>query len=291
LAEVMEQMFVAEMLWSSSLQQADLARVRAFLDNNGFKGVDVALSTPMTEPATRTRWATYYDAAGQCISTNYEMLIQPGWMFLKLVFCYSTASERDAGHADAVLVANALRMVFGVPIARELVLVGHYIKGAQDKPYYSDIGYASSFDNQRLNLFQDPPIEDAKLMSIPIEASTLLEKAFIQTYPHERFVLMWLAFEAVIHAHPGGGSNGEKRRRYFVNQLGSQIAGGEVNRLRGIRDCAFKEGKFEGGNFDQACWSLYAALQLAILEDCPQRAAYLKGYEIYISGQLGAGSA
>jgi hypothetical protein len=278
----MQSSFFAETLWSSSLQQADLPRVRAFLENNGFHGIDVALETPDLVDATRMRWSTYYDATGHCISHPYNTPIPVGSMFLKMIFNYQSVNERDAGHVQNVLVANALRITFGAPIARDLILVRHGEIGLQDKSIISDIGFASAFDNQELNIYDGLPIEEAKLRPIPLDASTLLDSAFVQRYPYERFILMWLAFEAVIHTHSGGGSNGEKRRRYFSEELESQIVSDEVKRIFEIRNDTFKEGKFNDVRFDQISWSLYAALQLAVLEDCPQRKAFLRGYEDYI---------
>lgn len=281
----MQASFFAETLWSSSLQQADLPRVRAFLERNGFQAIDVALASPQTLHATRTRWSTYYDATGQCVLQSYITPIPVGSMFLKLTFFYDSVVERDHGRVQNVLVANALRMMFGAPIARELVLVRHGALNLQDRSDISDEGFASAFDTQSLNIFDSPPIEEAKLRPMPLEASTLLDSAFVQRYPYERFIMMWLAFEAVIHTHSGSGTNGKKRQRYFLEELGSQIVCDEVTRIFRIRNDTFKEGRLDDVNFDQMCWSLYAALQLALMEDCPQRTAYLSGYEDYIKTQ------
>ncbi|MFV1492415.1 hypothetical protein VWX97_15780 [Phaeobacter sp. JH18-32] len=287
----MQPSFFAETLWSSSLQQADIPRVRAFLENNGFQGIDLALVSPQGGDATRVRWSTYYDPTGQCISHAHGVPIPVGSIFLKLTFSYQSSDERDAEHVQRILVANALRVMFGAPIARDLVLERHGEIGLQGESCISDIsdvGFASVFDNQNLNVFDNPPIEEAKLRPVPLEASTLLDSAFAQRYPYERFILMWLAFEAVFHTHSGGGSNGNKRRRYFCDELGSQIVGDEVRRIFDIRNDTFKEGRLNQINFDQICFSLYAALQLAVLEDCPQRKAYLTGYEDYIKTQAKA---
>lgn len=283
----MQYSFFTEALWSSSLQRAELPRVRAFLENNGFEGIDVALASPQTDQATRVRWFTNYDETGRCILDNYETPIRKGSIFLKLTFNYDSVAARDAESFQNTLVANALRVMFGAPIARELVLVRHGEIDLHGKPIISDLSdivFASAFDNQNLNLFDNPPIEEAKLRSIPIEASTLLDSAFIQRYSNERFILMWLAFEAVIRSLPGGGSNGDKRRRYFGEVLGSQIINDEVKRIFKVRNDTFKGGKTSEINFDQVCWSLYAALQLSLLEDCPQRKAYQAGYEDFIKG-------
>lgn len=209
-------------------------------------------------------------------------------MFLKLTFFYDSVVERDQRRVQSVLVANALRMMFGVPIARELVLVRHGELILHEKCVISDlsdVGFASAFDTQNLNIFDNLPIEEAKLRPMPLEASTLLDSAFVQHYPYERFIMMWLAFEAVVHTHSGSGTNGRKRQRYFLEELGSQIACDEVKRIFGIRNDTFKEGRLENIDFDQICWSLYAALQLALMEECPQRTAYLSGYEDYIKTQ------
>lgn len=279
----MKPSFIAETLWSSSLQKVDLPRIRAFLKNNGFENIDVALASPQGAQAARMRWVTYYDSTGRCHSLPHDVPIPVGSMFLKMAFSYQSADEREAGRVKSISIANTLRLIFGTPVARELVLVMHGKSDSQVRSIVSDEGFASAFDIQNPNMFEDPPIEEAKLRPLPLEASTLLDSAFVQHYPYERFILMWLAFEAVIHTHSGAGGNGRKRRRYFSEELGSQIVSDEVKRIFSIRNDTFKEGRLDGIDFDQACWSLYAALQLALLEDCPQRRAYLSGYEDYIN--------
>lgn len=228
------------------------------------------------------RWAPFYDATGQCISAGYETPIPVDTWFLKLKLEYETTQARDEGLARTTVIANTLRMIFGVPVARELVLTIYSEHGSDEKYTLSDVGFASMFDNQSLNIFDDPPTENSTIRPLPAEASVLLDKAFSQRYSHERFILMWLAFEAIVHTFQIGASNGEKRKQYFQGHLGSNEANDEVKRLFDIRNGAFKEGRFERINFEEACWSLYSAIQLALLTQCPQRDAYLAGYEKYI---------
>ncbi len=200
---------------------------------------------------------------------------------LKLTFCYTSAEIRHNSLAQTIVVANALRLVFGVPIARELIITRYFSEDKEKADFFSDEGYASLFDSQDLNMFNDPAIEQAELIDIPQEAAILLDKSFAQTYPKERFILMWLAFEAIIHSIIEKGSNGEKRKIFFKDILKSDIANDEVYRLFNLRCVLFKEGQSPNQyiEIENECWSLYAALQLLIMKDCEQRRAFLSGYE------------
>jgi hypothetical protein len=225
------------------------------------------------------RWIQYYDASGQCVSKNLNVSIPAGGNHLKLTFCHDSAESVQQSKNQVIVVANALRLIFGVPIARELILVSHFSEEKPNTALSSDEAFASAFDTQSLNMFESRPTEGAELIPIPVEAAILLDKAFAQTFPSERFILMWLAFEAIIHSHPGNAPNGKKRERFFKNTLGSTIVNSEVLRLFNLRNEAFKEGRFSHPNFDQECWSLYAAIQLAIMNNCAQRSAFLSGFE------------
>lgn len=276
------QWFTSETFWSSALQHQDLKRVTTFLEENSHIEIDVSLVTPPSAGAHRVRWSTFYDSTGQCISASYEMPIPDGSRFLNLAKRYQSAEARDAGLAQITLVANALRLIFGVPAARERVLVVYSDDTSSEKLCLTVVGFASKFDNQNLNFFENPPIETAQIRAIPMEASVLLDKAFLQTYAQERFILMWLAFEAIMHTHEYKGSNGRKRKSLFRDELGSGLVNDEVNRIRCIRNDSFKEGLFESVDFEEACWSLYAAIQLALLVTGQHRLAFLRGYENYI---------
>jgi len=178
------------------------------------------------------------------------------------------------------VVANALRLVFGVPIARELIQTTLFGEN-EESATLSDEGFASVFDTQSINLFTDPSIEDAALIDIPEEAAFLLDRAFGQTYPGERFILMWLAFETIINAAIDTGSNGRKREEYFRGVLGSDIANAEVHRLFDLRCALFKEGRLISSNsIEEDSWSLYAALQLAAMKESELRRAFLSGFEL-----------
>ena len=174
---------------------------------------------------------------------------------------------------------NILRLVFGVPIARELLLTRNFANDTCQPALSSDVGFASYFDTQSLNFFSNPDIENAKIRQLPAETTILIDKAFSQTFPIERFVLMWLAFEAILSSLPINGSNGEKRKKYFAQELGSQKINEEVHRLFNTRCDIFKQGKFSSDQIEKDCWSLYAAIQLAILEECHQRKAFISVYE------------
>lgn len=270
--------FFRETIWSSSIQQADLPIIRNFLSKNNLKNIDVSIIRPQDDKTRRMRWSTHYQQSGQCISSMHEVPIPAESNHLKLTFCYTSAEIRHNSRAQTIVVANALRLVFGVPIARELVITRYFSEDKEEADFFSDEGYASLFDTQELNMFNSPPIEEAELIEIPEEAAILLDKSFAQTYPNERFILMWLAFEAIIHSVIKKGSNGEKRKAFFKGILKSDIANDEVYRLFNLRCNIFKEGQ-SGQNIENDCWSLYVALQLLIMKDCEQRSAFLSGYE------------
>lgn len=221
----------------------------------------------------------HYQPSGQCISLMQQVPIPTESNHLKLTFCYTSAEMRHDSRTQTIVVANALRLVFGVPVARELIITRYFSEDKSESEIFSDEGYASLFDTQSLNMFNSPAIEEAELIKIPEEAAILLDKSFAQTYPSERFILLWLAFEAIIHSVIEKGSNGEKRKTFFKDILKSDIANDEVYRLFNLRCAIFKEGQTSDKNIENDCWSLYAALQLLIMKDCEQRRAFLSGYE------------
>ena len=271
--------FFSETIWSSSLQQKDLPRIRKFLTNATICNADVSLVRPPDSSTSRQRWSKHYDVSGQCISILIEEFIPEGSNNLKLTFCYKNSEEKQNGHTQEVHTINILQLVFGVPIARELLLTRSFSNDTCQPSYESDVGFASYFDTQMLNILNDPDIESSKVRQLPVETTILLDKAFSQTFPVERFVLMWIAFEAVISSLPISGSNGVKREKYFAQELGSKKINDEILRLFNTRCNIFKQGKFSGEEIEKDCWSLYAAIQLAILEECEQRKAFMLGYE------------
>jgi hypothetical protein len=271
--------FFEETIWSSSLQKADGPKIKHFFATNNLNNVDVSLLNPPDDKTSRLRWNRHYEVSGQCVSMMHPVPIPAGSNHLKLTFCYASAEARQECRNQIIVVANALRLVFGVPVARELIFSSRFSEEEFETGISSDVGYASPFDTQSLNMFEDPPIEGAVLIPIPEDAAILLDKAFSQAFPNERFILMWLAFEAIIHSYPGRAENGKKREKFFKEELKSDMVNEEVFRLFRLRNDAFKEGRFSHPQFDQECWSLYAVLQLAIMKDCPQRSAFLSGYE------------
>lgn len=271
--------FFSETIWSSSLQQKDLPRIRKFLSNAAICNADVSLVRPPDSSTPRHRWSKHYDASGQCISLMREEFIPEGSNNLKLTFCYKTSEDKQSGHTHEIHTINILRLIFGVPIARELLLTRSFSNDTCSPTHNSDVGFASYFDTQSLNIFNSPDIENSKIRQLPAESTILIDKAFSQTFPIERFVLMWLAFEAIISSLPITGSNGDKRKKYFAQELGSQKINEEILRLFNTRCDIFKQGKFSSDQIEKDCWSLYAAIQLAILEDCDQRKAFMLGYE------------
>lgn len=269
-----------ETIWSSSLQQIDLPKIRNFLTKNDVNNVDVSLSIPQKGHNThRMRWMKYYERSGQCMSSLREEPIPDNSNNLKLTFCYKNTEEEQNNETQIIQIVNTLRLIFGVPIARELLVMRHFSNNQNDPIRHSDTDFASMFDTQLLNMFNNPNIEESKVIKTPVEATILLDKAFSQTFPAERFILMWLAFETIINSLPVTGSNGDKRKKFFKDILKSEIINNEVYRLFQLRCDMFKEGKISNPDIEKECWSLYAAIQLTIMEDCPQRQAFLSGYE------------
>lgn len=271
--------FFRETVWSSSLQQSDLPKVRNFLSKNNFEYIDVSLAVPQDDSTYRMFWCKHYDTSGQCTSLLQQVPIPAKSNHLKLTFCYVSEEMRHEGHTQTIIVVNALRLIFGVPIARELIFTRFFSEENTICHLFSDEGYASLFDTQLLNMFNDPAIDETQLVKIPPEAAILLDKSFSQTYPSERYVLMWLAFEAIINSVVEKGNSGEKRKIFFKDILKSDIVNNEVFRLFNIRCAIFKEGKLPNHNDENDCWSLYAAIQIALMKDCDQRRAFLSGYE------------
>jgi hypothetical protein len=268
-----------ETIWSSSLQQIDLPRIRHFLAKNNIKNVDVSLVIPQNDDTYRMRWAKHYERSGQCISTIREVPIQANSNNLKLTFCYESREDEQNHETQTVHTVNILRLVFGVPIARELLIIRHFYNDENDPVFHSDKDFASMFDTQTLNMFDVLAIEESEVIKIPEEATILLDKSFSQTYPPERFVLMWLAFEAIINSFSGKEANGTKRKKFFKEELSSDVINDEVFRLFQVRCDIFKEGKVSESSIEKACWSLYAAIQLTIMKNCEQRQAFVFGYE------------
>lgn len=273
-----------ETIWSSTLQQMDLPRVRYFLKQNNIENVDVSIVIPQNSDTPRMRWAKHYERSGQCISSIRDELIPANSNNLKLTFCYHSKEEEQNNETRTVHTVNILRLVFGVPIARELLVIRHFSNDNNEPARQSDTDFASVFDTQSLNMFNNPDIEDSKIIKIPLEATILLDKAFLQTYPAERFVLMWLAFESIVNSFPGNENNGDKRKKFFKDHLKSDAINNEVFRLFRLRCDMFKEGKISDSSIEEkACWSLYAVIQITIMQDCEQRRAFTTGYEKELS--------
>ncbi len=277
--------FFEETVWSSSVQQNDLKRVCDFLSNNDINNVDVSIVSPPDDSTKKIDWIKYFRADGQCVSTNIEVSIPARSNNLKLTFCYKNSEEHIRHQKDKDHVVNALRLIFGVPIAHKMVFRRFFEVGESETRFFSETGFASFFDTQNLNFFDSPPIEKAEVICIPEEASNRLNKAFSQTFPEERFIFLWLAFEAIINSFDYQGSNGEKRRKFFTDELGSEVLNAEVFRLFKVRCEVFKEGRFSKGSIEDECIKLYSIIQISILKDCPQRKAFIEGFEGSLSIQ------
>lgn len=279
--------FFEETIWTSSIQQSDLPKVRDFLTRNDFEHVDLSIVRPQSNELTRIKWKYHYDSTGQCISTNYQNKIEANSNHLKLTIGLKEKHENQECQNETISIINTLRLVFGVPIAKELLFVNHYQKEDIVGTTNSEEGFASYFLSQSLNMF--PDMADIKVKSIPVESSILLDTALQQKFPVECFVLMWTAFEAIIHALDiPGQKNGDKRRNYFEKELGSPIVNNEVKRLyQDVRCNIFKEAKFSTNrSIEDENWSLYSVLQLTIMDDCPPRMKFLKGYEEILKAKM-----
>jgi hypothetical protein len=273
-------LFLEETIWTSSIQQSDLSKARMLLLNNGFKHVDLCIVRPNNEDFGRIKWKYHYDLKGNCISTNYQTKIEVQSNHLKLIVGLIDKNDNQECQNTTLSVISTLRVIFGIPIARELVFVNSYTKGNPTCTTSSEEGFTSYFLTQSLNMF--PNIENAKVKIIPVEACILLDKAFQQKYPIECFVLMWTAFESIIHSLDiPGNTNGLKRKNYFTNELKSELINDEAYRLhQDVRCNIFKEAKFTSAkDVEDENFSLYAILQLTIMEDCPERSKFLKSYE------------
>lgn len=272
-----------EVILTSSLQQDNLEKVRKFLTNNGINNVDVSLVIPKENNTLSTNWVKYYDKSGQCISSLSEDFIPANTNNIKLTFCYYDEDDKNSNEVKIEYVINILRIVFGVPIARKLIIDRTFSNDKGEPRLHSKKDFASMFDNQLLNMFETPPIEHSKTINVPIESIILLDKAFSQTFPTERFILMWLAFESIVNTFTGSGNNGKKRENFFKKDLQSEIINNEAFRLFKVRCNMFKEGKFIETDIEKDCWILYSIIQISILEDCPQRKAFIIGLENKLS--------
>ncbi|MBR7713699.1 hypothetical protein KC099_10875 [Acinetobacter nosocomialis] len=272
--------FFEETIWTSSILQKDLQKVRAFLKKNGYEHFDISIVRPQVDYLGMHKWKYHYDTNGHCISTNYQIAIPANTNHLKLIIGLIEINSNQELQNLTFKIINALRVIFGVPIASDLMLINTFSIDDSKGSTSSELGFASPFHNQSLNMF--PDIEDVKIRNLPVEASIFIDKALQQKFPHERFILLWTAFEIIINSIEGLGSdNGSKRKNYFERELGSSIINDEVFRLfKDVRCQLFKEGKFSNlKNMENDNWSLYAALQLLLMEDCEPRTKFLKGYE------------
>ena len=133
-----------ETIWTSSLQQTDLQRVRHFLSKNDINNIDVSLVIPQNNDTNRMIWAKHYDRSGQCISSIKEYPIQANSNNLKLTFCYESKEKEQNNEIQTVRTVNILRLVFGVPIARELLIIRHFFNDNKTPTRHSDKDFASN---------------------------------------------------------------------------------------------------------------------------------------------------
>ena len=82
-----------ETIWSSSMKQMDLPKIRCFLEQNDIKNVDVSIVIPQNNDTPRMRWSKHYERSGQCVSSIREEFIPENSNNLKLTFCYRSKQE------------------------------------------------------------------------------------------------------------------------------------------------------------------------------------------------------
>ncbi len=278
--------FFEETVWTSSLQLDDLEKVIIFLKNNNYEYFDISLVHPPVDGLGMYKWKYDYDENGHCISTIYQLPIPANSNHLKLTVGLIDIHNDQEIQNKTLSIVNSLRIIFGVSISTELVFINQFSINDANGSTSSELGFASPFYNQALNMF--PDIGNVVIRSLPNEASLFIDKAFQQKYPHERFILLWTAFETIINSiETLKGSNGDKRKQYFENELDSSIVNNEVFRLfKDVRCQLFKEGDFSTlEDMENNNWSLYSALQLLLMEDCEPRTKFLKGYECILSSR------
>jgi hypothetical protein len=273
--------FYDERLYSSNAELSDIKAIDFLLRKNHYKNFDICLARP-SQGAKKSIWNKYYDQEFSPHVDQHEIPIVANSNHLKLTFAFAREQERAEGDRDILAAVNGIRLMFGVCAARHLTLHSHFSRDEPHQGPFSEIGYASIFDSQYFNRFQDPPLQEAKMIKIPKESSLLLERAFSQPYPEETFIMMWLAFEAITQRFPG--NNGGKKREYlFRHELKSDVVNTEVIRLSKVRHSLFKEGRYSADRIGDDCWSLYKAIQIASLDECVQRQKFVEGYELDLS--------
>lgn len=276
--------FVSQTLWTTTLEAEHLPRVRSFLNVNGFGELGVSIVWPSQDGQTRLSWSKFYDRQGNIQSRSYEIPIPAGSTFLKLQRSNVSAESRDSEAWLFVAAANVLRIAFGASAARELVLTFH-LDGDSSPRWLSDVGYGSPFDTQSINTLDNPTIECAQLRQLPNVTHTLRNKAFDMKYEHERFILLWLAFETIFSSLEGKEKNGLKRGNFFLTELGSQLVNAEVKRIKSIRDSVFKDAGQQIHDFARINLALFSMIQLATIVDCPQRTVLLSRLESQIMAE------
>jgi hypothetical protein len=258
-----------------------LAAVSDLLEqNNLFQNTEVALGE-FTGDVTKVD-VVYAYVDGQATQHVTARKFTPMGRCLVAFFGYINESEADRSHFQIDQFANVVRLIFGVSAAFQLVEVTRYAIGSDSASSIIAQGYASRFPIQDINSLWGPDDGRAEIIPLAPEAAILLSSAFKQDYPSDQFIFLWLAFEAIM-ADRFGSHNGDSRREYFENSLGSRIVNDEVYRLFRVRSELFKSGRYNTLSIGEDAWSLYMAIQLAIMEPCSQRTRFLLGYEKYIS--------
>lgn len=280
--EMFKDEFLLQAVWSTSLKASQLHKARNFLAKNKFLDISIQLVKSESEKFRKMMIDFHFpdETSFNLITGSLEFPEES--VFLALETYCSGKNTLDYEHGRCINAANALRLAFGSPIARDVVFFQHKsLDGGKGFTLGTEASI-NKFDRQEL--FTDG--DELKFRVLSPEVSVLVDAALSPTSDTKRFIMLWLAFEAVANSFPYKGSNGEKRSYYYKEELGSDVANNEVFRLFKIRNDLFKEGIKAEKNLTDSNWSLYLALRLAVMEDCPCRISYLKNYEEYIKNNI-----
>ncbi len=189
-------------------------------------------------------------------------------------------SEQEANSKVAGL-AVLLRLTLGDQVARQMnyncvyklsdgewlnVLTSHSLAF---QPYFLFNDLASAADDRMHEGFRlnKAAIEFLRICVPELDLKT-------------RFMLRWTALEAQLSDWPGENS-GQRRVKFFGEDVGSHAINCEVRRLHTLRGRLFKEGEWRllrpADEFSMSC-----ALRLTTLEDCGLRRSLISAYEARI---------
>lgn len=276
--EMFKNEFLLQAVWSTSLKVSQLHKAKEFLSRNNFLDISVSLVKSNSENFSKMFIDFHFTDEKSYKLITGSMEFPEESVFLVLETYCSGKNRLDYEHGRCINAANLLRLAFGSPIARDIVFFQHKSLDGEKGFTLGTEKLITKFDRQELFIDGD----ELKFRKLSPEVGILVDAALSPTSDTKRFIMLWLAFEAVTNSFPYKGSNGEKRSHYYKEELGSDIADREVFRLFKIRNDLFKEGVNKEKFLNESNWSLYLALRLGVMEECPGRSSYLKSYEEYI---------